>query len=76
VSDGRRAFWLIVMAMAGAGFLAEYLLVETSVTKVALCILGLGVMIFAYWKQRGDGKTLHPVRPHGKSRRDKKVPLD
>ena len=69
--DSRRVVWLIVMVLAGLGFLAEFFLVEISPTEIALCALGLGVMIFAYLKQRGDGKTLQPVRPHDKSRRER-----
>jgi hypothetical protein len=76
VSDGKRAVWLIVMGLAGFGLIAEMTYIEMSLTKLVLCILALSVMIFAYWRQRGDGKTLHPVRPHAKSRRNKKVPLD
>ena len=65
-----RVVWLLVASFAGGVIAVEMIYVdEMSLNKIALCAIALGVLGFAFMKQRGDARSLRPARPHKKSRR-------
>jgi hypothetical protein len=69
MTSGKRVIWAWVAAMAGLFLVAEVFLTEMSIIKIVICALALAVAGYAAFKLIGDGKTMHPMKPHGKPRK-------
>ena len=63
MSRGDRALWLAVAVLAALLIPVEMLLPDPGLSNIAVSVAALGVVGFAFAKQRGDGKTLRPIRP-------------
>ena len=66
---GEKLVWIWVATIAALVILAELVLVDEGIIKTVLLVAAFGVIGLAYFKVRGDGKTLQPIKPHRKKSR-------
>lgn len=66
---GEKLVWIWVATIAALVILAELVLVDEGIIKTVLLVAALGVIGLAYFKVRGDGKALQPIKPHRKKSR-------